>query len=81
MILPAVIHMMKGFCEKHLIADDPYQYEELSIDALVNEWFSYLEARRLPSKVLIAEIKRRLNDPATSAEHIEILTKLTGVTK
>jgi hypothetical protein len=59
------------WCERRLIADDPYQYEDYTVDQLA-EW-----ARRRPTsqKVLINEILKRLLDPNLSTDDREILSK------
>jgi hypothetical protein len=58
------------FCERHLVADDPTQYEAYSVDDLNDV------ARRIgyPQKVLINEILYRLGRELSHDDR-EILTK------
>lgn len=64
MLLPYALLLympLKQFCQTHLIADDPYQYEELTEDQLIAQWFS-LKNNKPPlySEVLAQEILRRI---------------------
>lgn len=59
----------QNFCARHLVADDPYQYETLTPDELVDTYF-----RGDHSQVLIDEMVRRLVAPLTHDER-EMLTK------
>lgn len=78
MLLPFFIPT-KSFCERNLVANDPYQFEHLSVTQLVNYWFHLKEHRQMPSKELVNEIRKRLSDGGVSDQSKEILTKLTGV--
>lgn len=60
-----------NFCERHLIAEDPYQFESLSVDELVTAY------HRVESKALVREIRARL-ETDLSYEDREILTKTIG---
>lgn len=63
----------KRFCERHLVADDPYQFESLSVDELVWVYFSFRNQKHY-SRVLISEFKKRLSREL-SPDDREILIK------
>lgn len=74
---PQVLHASwwRDFCEKYLIADDPYQYEDYTVDQLVGAHF-YFWNQNYQSKALRKEIQKRLASQTLTAEDREILTKL-----
>lgn len=56
------------FCEKHLVADDPYQYEQVSINYLTTEiaalelkvtWQTATPSETKRYYILLAELKSR----------------------
>lgn len=53
----------KNFCERHLVGDDPYQFEHLTVEQLVAAYFTFG-----PSKVLGDEIQKRLAGELTYEE-------------
>jgi hypothetical protein len=58
---------MQDLCRRHLIADDPYQYEEVKYKTLEDL------VRTHNDKVAWIELRARLDDPAVSEdEKIEI---------
>lgn len=59
------------WCERNLVADDPYQYETYQPLELVDAWW----AVRPPPKVLRNEIVRRLKRGDLDPETYEILLK------
>ncbi len=61
-----------GFCERHLLADDPYQFEQLTVDQLV-DWYHLSKRSGLSTQVLVSEMRRRLVD--ATPDDREILTK------
>lgn len=63
-----------NWCERHLIAEDPYQYEHLTVDQLVSVYHRH-KNEKFHSKALIIEIKIRLNNVELSYEDREILSK------
>lgn len=62
-----------NFCERHLVAADPYQYEHLTVDQLVSVYWRFRQTGH-HSVVLLDEMKRRL-DEGLSIDDREILTK------
>lgn len=69
-----LIDAIRSFCERHLISDDPFQYERYSNDQVVSAIFYYRARGRLP-KVLIDEIELRLASPYVSESEKEILRR------
>lgn len=67
--LLSALMTMSSWCERHLISDDPYQYEKLTIDQLAKEYAAH------PSKPLAHEIEHRLNG-VLARDDREILMKL-----
>jgi hypothetical protein len=67
--IPAIIH----FCSS-LVADDPYQYEDASVDMLVRLYYRF-KSEGYQSPALISEMKFRLTMPGLSAEDRELLEK------
>ncbi len=74
--LPASGGWFRNFCERHLIADDPYEYEDDSIEQLVSAYF-YFYNQGYRSKMLIKEMHKRLALELSDADR-EILTKTLG---
>lgn len=70
----AIVKYMKEFCERHLIAEDPYQYEHLTIDQLVDVKIRN-SIQKWKSPALENEIKKRLEYENLNYEQTEILTK------
>lgn len=70
----AIVKYVKAFCEKHLIADDPYQFEHLSPDQLVDTKLRYF-IEKIKYPVLDKEIQKRLEFQSLTYEEREILTK------
>jgi hypothetical protein len=64
----------QGFCERHLIADDPYQFEGLSNDRLISLYFELKNSGSRPT-VAINEMRHRLANPDLAPDDREILTK------
>lgn len=64
-------------CERHLIADDPYQYEGWSVDQINIEYRLRAEKRK-PLRWLDREIKHRLNGDLSLDDRIILLT-LIGI--
>jgi hypothetical protein len=81
LILTSLLKFQDGqrwakFCERHLIADDPYQYEQLSVDQLVNLRIKYYNERH-KSQVLENEIIKRLQyEPLTFEQQERLLIVL-----
>lgn len=67
----------KNFCERHLIGNDPYQFEDYSVDQLVVAAARSIDSD-LDTRVLTDEIYRRL-DTDLSYEDREILVKILAV--
>lgn len=65
------------FCERHLACEDPYQYEELTVDQLVGTFWRH-KNEKFPSKALTNELRSRLNDPYLGDEDREIIEKTLG---
>ncbi len=65
----------KNFCERYIVADDPYQYIDLNVDQLVTVYFAFKNTDHY-SRSLHSEIKRRLADEKLSRDDREILSKL-----
>lgn len=63
-----------NFCEEYLVAEDPYQYEALTVDQLVGVYWRFKNEGH-KSKALVQEMKIRLLNPDLSYEDREILTK------
>lgn len=63
-----------SFCERYLIADDPYQFENLTVDQLVDAYFSARNSG-LKTKPVLREIIKRTKSEL-SRDDLEILTKL-----
>jgi hypothetical protein len=63
-----------GFCERHLVAEDPYQYEALTNDQIVDLYHAH-KRQRFESQALLWEIQNRLAGDL-SYEDREILSKL-----
>lgn len=71
--IPAMAGWWKDFCERHLIAENPYQYMDLSVDQLVDAYHRH-KNQGLKSTALIDTIRWRAKQ-TTSDEDREILTK------
>lgn len=71
--IPAVAGWWKDFCERHLIAEDPYQYLDLSVDQLVDTYHR-LKNQGIESRAIVDTIRWRAKQ-TTSDEDREILTK------
>ncbi len=63
-----------GFCERNLVMEDPYQFQELSVDQLITVYFRNLN-QGFQSKALINEMKRRLRDRSLHPDDREVLSK------
>lgn len=61
-------------CERHLIADDPYQFEHLTTDQLIDTFIRHPKVKALRNEI----IKRLEYDPTLSQEDFERLTKILG---
>jgi hypothetical protein len=57
----------QDFCERHLVAEDPYQYEELTVEQLVSVYLRH-RRERWTSKALRLEVERRLRGPLSYEE-------------
>lgn len=68
-IPPAIVEGLKSFCERHLIADDTYQYDNFTVDQLIVLYFS------AKSQALIREMQMRAAQENTSRDDKEILLK------
>lgn len=68
-ILSAHAGWWSNWCARHLVADDPYQYENFTVDQLIETYF-----RASPSEVLIKEMERRL-ERGLSFEEREMIVK------
>lgn len=69
-VLLSLNSSFNSWCERHLISDDPYQFESLTVDELLNECLTHI------SPALLREIENRLKDTALSRDDREILSKL-----
>lgn len=72
---PAHSSAWSNFCEKHLVAEDPYQYENLSVEQLVTVYLRHM-ASKIKSKALAGEIIYRLRGELSYEERQ--LLKVTG---
>lgn len=73
-IVPAIIHIMKS-CARALVAEDPYQYEELSVDQLISTAIRH-KIEGIKSVAVDYEIKKRLADPSLDDESRILLSTL-----
>jgi hypothetical protein len=69
LLLTAHAGWWSNWCARHLVADDPYQFEDYDVDSLVTAYFS-----GRPSPVLIREMERRL-ERELSFEEREMIVK------
>lgn len=57
----------RNACERHLIADDPYQYEHFTNDQVIDELIYYRNHPSTPA-MLVREAHRRMSEPMLSGQ-------------
>lgn len=62
--------LWQRICER-FITDDPYQYESLTVDQLVKEYF-YLANHKSSTEAVVHEMGKRLKKAATDEDRIVI---------
>ncbi len=76
-MIPALILTLMMSCRESLIAPDPYQYRNLTVDRIVELYHEH-EREKFTNDGLDDEIRHRLRDPHLNDDDREILTKLLG---
>lgn len=71
---PAALIQMGKACKGFLAAEDPYQYESLTTEQLVNVRIRHV-IDKYDSPALMNEIKKRLAEEELTRDEREILTK------
>lgn len=66
---------LRSFCENHLIADDPWQYEHLTNDQVIRELVGYRQTATTPA-MLVFEAHRRLKEPMAEWERLQMMAAL-----
>lgn len=64
----------RKFCQRFLVADDPYQFDHFSNAQLIDEYYS---SKSLP-KVFYFEIRHRLSEPIDETDKIVFETILNN---
>lgn len=78
-LFPVQSHAGKwsDWCSRHLIDDDPYQFEHVSAENLV-KLYDYYESDADLQRLFRNEALRRLSSPMSNDNRFILLTILTG---